>query len=144
MCLTNASVEAPWRPFDDDDDRRRIEHCGIKAARPPWDWGHPPQNTGRVVRVQVVCTRLLCALATASRRRGEPTEFGATPVGWQRWRRQLLEQTRAQSIVCAQGGYGICPIAAFVLRVGVKLTDVPPSVGARQAVLAKYELTAQG
>jgi hypothetical protein len=24
--LTNAAVPQPWQPFDDDDDRRRIEH----------------------------------------------------------------------------------------------------------------------
>jgi hypothetical protein len=142
--LTNASVEEPLRPFDDDDDRSLIDNCGIKEAKQPWDWGHPPQNTGRAVRVHVVFTLLMFVLATAYRLRCEQTELGAEPVGWQRWRRQLLEQTRDQIIVCAQGCYGIFHLAAFVLLVGVKLKDVPPGVGALQAVLAKYELTAQG
>ena len=42
--LTNASVEKPWQPFDDDDDRGLIEHCCINAAKHPWDLGHPPQQ----------------------------------------------------------------------------------------------------
>ena len=129
--LTNASVEEPLRPFDDDDDRSLMEHCCIKAAKQPWDLGHPPQKTGRAVRVHVVFTLLMCALATAYRLRCEHTELGAEPVGWQRWRRQLLEQTRDQIIVFAQGCYGVFHLAEFVLLVGVKLKDVPPGVGAK-------------
>jgi hypothetical protein len=142
--LTNASVEEPLRPFDDYDDRSLIENCCIKEAKQQWDLGHPPQKTGRAVRVHVVFTLLMFVLATAYRLRCEQTELGAEPVGWQRWRRQLLEQTRDQIIVFAQGCYGIFHIAEFVLLVGVKLKDVPPGVGALQEVLAKYELTAQG
>jgi Transposase DDE domain len=142
--LTNASVEEPLRPFDDYDDRSLIENCCIKEAKQQWDLGHPPQKTGRAIRVHVVFTLLMFALATAYRLRCEHTELRAEPVGWQRWRRQLLEQTRDQIIVFAQGYYGIFHIAEFVLLVGVKLKDVPPGVGALQELLAKYELTAQG
>jgi hypothetical protein len=142
--LTNASVAEPLRPFDDDDDRRLIENGCLKEAKQPWDLGHSPQKTGRAVRVHVVFTLLLCALATAYRLRCEPTALGAEPVGWQRWRRQLLEQTRDQIIVLAQGYYGIFHLAEFVRLVGVKLKDVPPGVGGIHEVLAKYELTAQG
>jgi hypothetical protein len=38
---------------------------GIKACKPQWDLGHPPQKTDRAVRVHVIFTRLMCALATA-------------------------------------------------------------------------------
>jgi hypothetical protein len=139
--LTNAAVEHPWRPVDDDDDRSLIEHCCIKEAKQQWDVGHPPQKTGRAVRVHVVFTLLMFALATAYRLRCEHAELGADPVGWQRWRRQLLEQTRDQIIVFAQGWYGIFPIAEFALRLGVKLKDVPPGIGTPQEILAKYRLT---
>jgi hypothetical protein len=40
--LTNAPVAKPWQVFDDDDDRRFMENCCIKAAKQPWDLGHPP------------------------------------------------------------------------------------------------------
>ncbi len=142
--LTNASVETPLPPFDDDDDRRLIEHGCIKEAKQPWDLGHPPQKTERAVRVHVVCTLLMFALAIAYRLPGERDAVGGGPVGWQRWRRQLLEQTRDQVIVCAQGDYGLFHIAEYSLLVGVKLKDVPPEIGSRQQVLAKYELPARG
>ena len=70
--------------------------------------------------------------------------WGGEPVGWQRWRRQLLAQTRDQMIVCAQGHYGIFPLAEYSRLVGVQLTDVPPAIGSRQQVLAKDELPARG
>jgi hypothetical protein len=57
--LTNASVDKPLQPFDDDDDRSLIENCGIKAATPQWDLGHPPQKTERAVQVHVVFALLL-------------------------------------------------------------------------------------
>ena len=140
--LTHASVEQPWQPFDDDDDRRLIENCWIKEAKQPWNLKHPPQKTGRAVRVHVVFTLLLFALATAYRLRREPHDTGTDPVGWQRWRRQLLQQNRDKVIVFAQGFYGIFPVAEFALLLGVKLTDVPPGIGTPQEVLAKYRLTA--
>jgi hypothetical protein len=110
--LTNAAVEQPWRPCAADDDRRLSEPCWMKEAKPPWALGHPPQNNERAVRGPVVCTLLLGALATASRLPGEREDRGGEPVGWQRWRRQLLEQTRDQVIVCAQGGDGLVQLAA--------------------------------
>jgi hypothetical protein len=46
--------------------------------------------------------------------------------------------------VCAQGYYGIFHLAEYSLLVGVKLDDVPPGIGTRQDVLAKYRLTKRG
>jgi hypothetical protein len=46
------------------------------------------------VRVPVVFTLLLVALATAYRRPYEREATAGKPIGWQRWRRQLLEQTK--------------------------------------------------
>lgn len=121
-----------------------MENCCIKEAKQQWDLGHPPQKTGRAVRVHVLFTFLMFALATAYRLRCEQAAMGAEPVGWQRWRRQLLEQTRDKIIVFAQRWYGIFHIAEFALLVGVKLKDVPPSIGTLQEVLSQYGLTAEG
>jgi Transposase DDE domain len=63
--LTNASVAQPLQPFADDDERSLIEHCCIKEAKQQWDLGHPPQKTARAVRVHVLFTLLMFALATA-------------------------------------------------------------------------------
>jgi len=138
--LTNASVEQPLPPFDDDDDRRLIEHCCSKEAKQPWDLTHPPQKTARAVRVHVVLTLLMFARATAYRLRGAARETGTEPLGWQRWRRQLVQQNRDQLIVFAQGSYGIFHVAEYAILLGVKRKDVPPGIGTRQEVLARYEL----
>jgi hypothetical protein len=63
--LTHASVATPLQPVDADDERRLIEPWGLKAAKPPWELGHAPPNHARAVPGHVLCTRLLCALATA-------------------------------------------------------------------------------
>jgi hypothetical protein len=46
--------------------------------------------------------------------------------------------------VFALGYYGIFHLAEYSLLVGVKLKDVPPGIGTRQDVLAKYRLTKRG
>jgi hypothetical protein len=139
--VTNAPVAKPLQSFDDYDGRSLIENCCIKEAKQQWELGHPPQKTERAVQVHVMFTFLMFALATAYRLQCEPAELRAEPVGWQCWRRQLLEQTRDKIIVFAQRWYGIFPIAEFALLVGVKLKDVPPGIGTLQEVLAKYRLT---
>jgi hypothetical protein len=128
----------------EDDDRSLIETCCIKEAKQQWDLGHPPQKTGRAVRVHVMFTLLMFALATAYRLQCEQADTGGEPVGWQRWRRQLLEHTRDQVIVFAQGAYGIFYMAEYSLLVGVRIKDRPRGIGTRQQILAKYGLTAHG
>ncbi len=141
--LTNVSVAKPLQPCDADDDRRLIEHGGIKEAMQQWELGHPPQKHARAVCVHVMFTRLMFALATAYRLECECAATGEEPVGWQRWRRQLLEQTRDKVIVFAQGSYGIFHLAEYSLLLGVQLKDVPPEIGSRQQVLATYRLPAR-
>ena len=102
VLVTKAAGDKLVQPFDEAEERRLIEHGCLQERTPPWSLPHPPQNTARAVRVQVVCTWLLCALATAVRWPCEQEDMGAAPVGWQRWRRPLRQQTRNQVIVCAQ------------------------------------------
>jgi len=59
-------VDKPLRPFDDDDGRL-IEHCCIKDSTQQWRLKHPSQKTARAVRMHVVFTLLLFAVATAYR-----------------------------------------------------------------------------
>jgi hypothetical protein len=141
--LTNAPVDQPLRPFDDDDDRRLMEHGCLKEAKQPWDLGHPPQEHDRAVRVHGVCTLLLFALATAYRLSCEREAAGGEPVGWPRWRRQRLEQPRDKVIVFAHGPYGSFHLAADSLLLGVQLKDVPPDLGSHPQVLAKSRLPAR-
>jgi hypothetical protein len=142
--LTKASVPQPLQPVDDDADRSLIENSGMKAAKPPWDLGHPPQKTARAMRVHVMCTRLMFALATAYRLPCAQEDTGGEPVGWQRWRRRLLEHTRDLVIVFAKGSYGSFHIAEYSLLLGVTIQDRPPGIGTRQQILATYGITAHG
>jgi hypothetical protein len=142
--LTKAPVDKPLQPCDDDDERRRIENCSIKESKQPWSVKPPPQNTARAVHVHVLFPLLMCALATAYRLQAEPDDLGKEPVGWQRWRRRLLEQTRAQVIVFARDCYGSFHMAESSRLVGVRLKDVPPGIGTHQDILAKYRLPAHG
>jgi hypothetical protein len=142
--LTKAPVEKPWRGFDDDDDRRRIETCWMKEAQPQGELGDPPQNNERAGRVPVLFTLLLFALATADRRPWEREAREGEPIGWHRWRRQLVEQTRDQVIVCAHGHDGLLHLAEDSLLVGVQRTEVPHEIGTRRQVLARYGLPARG
>jgi hypothetical protein len=142
--LTNASVDKPLAPCDDDDDRSLIENGYIKESKQQWSLKHPPQKTARAVHVHVLFTLLLFALATSYRLQCEQADTGGNPVGWQRWRRQLLKQTRDHVIVFAQGYYGIFHMAEYSLLLGVKLKDRPPGIGTRQQILAKYDLTTHG
>jgi hypothetical protein len=129
--------------FDDYDDRSLIENCCIKACKQPWDLGHPPQKPERAVQVHVVFTLLMFALATAYRLQCEREATSGGGVGWPRWRRQLLEQTREPVIVFAQGIYGIFHLAEYSLLVGVKLKNPPPGIGTRQGIVAKFGLITQ-
>ncbi len=142
--LTNIPVEKPWQPFDDDDNRGLIAHCDIKVAKPQWALSHPPQQNERAVRVHVALTLLLLVWATASRLPCAPEATGREAVGWQRWRCQLLEQTREPVLVWAQGDDGILQQAEDSRLVGVKLKDVLTGIGTRQDVLATYRLTRCG
>jgi hypothetical protein len=117
--LTNASVAKPLQPFADDDDRRLIENCYIKATKQPWDLGYPPQQSARAVRVPVMFTLLLFALATAYRLPCARETLGGEAVDGQRWRRQLCEQTQDQVIVRAQGYSGISHLAEYSLLLGL-------------------------
>jgi hypothetical protein len=80
--LTNAPVEKPLQPFDDDDDRGLIGHCYIKVAKQPWDLSHPPQQSERAVRVHVALTLLLLVWATAYRLPREREATAGEDVGW--------------------------------------------------------------
>lgn len=144
MFLTNASVTQPLQPFDEYDDRSLLGICCLKEAKQPWELAYPPQKTERAVRVHGVFTLLMFVLATASRLPCERDALGGEPVGWERWRRQRLGQTRDLVIILAEDCFGMFHLTEFALLVRGKLKDVPPAIGPWQEVLAKYGLPVHG
>jgi hypothetical protein len=141
--LTNEAVTKPLKVFDTYDDRSLIEHCCITERKQAWTLKHPPHKTARAIHVHVFFPLAMCALATAYRLRAEQAAGGDEPVGWQRWRRQLIQQHRDKVILFAQGWYGIFHVAEYSLLLGVRLTEPPPEVGSRRDVLKKYGLLGQ-
>ena len=138
--LTNEAVDKPLHVFDAYDDRSLIENCCIKENKQAWNLKHPPKKTERAVQVHVLFTLAMFALATAYRLLAEQAAVGDEPVGWQRWRRQLIQQNRDKVIIFAQGWYGIFHVAEYSLLLGVRLREPPPEVGSRRDVLKKYGL----
>jgi hypothetical protein len=129
--LTHTAVQQPLQPFDDDGDRSLIENWCMQESKQQWSLQHPPQKTARAVRVHVIFTVLMCALATAYRLQSEQDDLGKEPVGWQRWRRQLLQRTRDKVIMCAQYGYGIFHVAEVMLK------QLLPGIGTHQELPSK-------
>jgi len=79
----------------------------------------------------VLFTRRMVALATAYRLPCEREATGGEVVGWPRGRGQLLEQTREQGMVLAQGVEAIVHRAEDALLGGVKRKHQPPGMGTR-------------
>ncbi len=107
VLLTNETVDKPLAACDAYDDRSLIEHCCLKESQQAWNLKHPPQKTERAVQVHVFFTLAMFALATAYRVQAEQAAVGDEPMGWQRWRRQRIQQHRDTVIIFAQGWYGI-------------------------------------
>jgi hypothetical protein len=82
--LAEQPIAKPLQPFADHDARSLIENCCMKEAKQPWELGHSPQQNARAVRVHIVFTRLVFALATAYRLEYEREARGGESVGWQR------------------------------------------------------------
>jgi hypothetical protein len=140
VLLPNEAGAKPLHIFATYDDRSLIEHCGIKERKHAWHLKHPPKKTERAVQGQVFFTLAMFALATAYRLRAAQAAGGDEPVGWQRWRRQLIPQHRDKVIIFAQGWYGIFHVAEYALLLGVQLTEPPPEIGNRRAVFKTYGL----
>jgi hypothetical protein len=69
---------------------------------------------------------------------------GGESIGWQRWRRYRIAQSRDKVIVFAQTCYGIFHPAEYSILRGIRLKHKLPGIGNRQQVLAKYGFTACG
>ena len=94
----------------------------------------------QAVRVHVMFTLPMFALATAYRLQCEREVTEGESVGWRRRRRQLLEQAREKVIVFAQVYCGIFRLAEYALLLAGKLKDRPPGIGSQREILAEYGL----
>jgi hypothetical protein len=163
--LTNGLVDDPFGVFDDYDWRSVIENGIFREGKHPWHLEHAPQKTETAVVVHCYFTLITMALCTAFRlqqareaadaRRAEadavtssgPAEAAAVissvllgGEGTARWRRRLKEENRDRVIVFVGVWYGIFHLAELAILSGLRLKTLPPELGSREAIFARYGL----
>jgi hypothetical protein len=165
--LTNGSVRDPFVVFDTYDWRSVIENGIFKEGKHPWHLTHFSQKTEEAVIVHCVFTVLVMALSTAFRLwkvqaeseeepentppRSAPKQTAPVPLaitllggeGTERWRRRLRAENRDKVIVFVGERYGIFPVSAFAVLAGLRIKPdgIPPELGSRTAILARYGLS---
>lgn len=154
--LTNGPVADPFVVFDDDDWRRVIENGIFKEGKHPWLLGRFPQKTEAAVVVHCHFTLAVMGLCTAFRLSqtlpaSAPASTSASSPslstallqgeGTARWRRRLKEENRDKVIVFVGDAYGIFHLAELAILSGIRLSVVPPHLGSRQHILARYGLS---
>jgi hypothetical protein len=165
--LTNGSVQDPFGVFDDDAWRSVSENGIFKEGKHPWHLTHFPQKTEKAVIVHCFFTLTVMALCAAfrltqahkalevravddppsqGRVQTETVPLEATLLGGEgteRWRRRLRAENRDKVIVFVGAAYGIFHVAAFALLAGlhIKRVGIPPELGSRTDILARYGLS---
>jgi hypothetical protein len=160
--LTNGPVADPFVVFDDYDWRSVIENGIFKEGKHPWHLEHAPQKTEAAVVLHCYFTLITMALCTAFRlqqareaaaqRADAPELDGRASAaetlssvllggeGTARWRRRLKQENRDKVIVFVGACYGIFHLAELAILSGLRLKTLPPHLGSRQAVLARFGL----
>jgi hypothetical protein len=150
--LTNGPVTDPFVVFDDYDWRSVIENGIFKEGKHPWHLGHFPQKTEAAVMVHCSFTLAVMALCTAFRLEQAQQTSGLDPAGpplssallqgegVERWRRRLQAANRDKVIVFVGAAYGIFHLAELAVLGGLRLPRLPPGLGSRPAILARYGL----
>jgi hypothetical protein len=161
--LTNGPVDDPFVVFDDYDWRSVIENGIFKEGKHPWHLEHAPQKTEAAVVVQCYFTLITMALCTAFRLQqareaaadlredaaatDEPVAAGQAissvllaGEGTARWRRRLKAENRDKVIVFVGAWYGIFHLAELAILSGLRLKTLPPELGSRQSILARFGL----
>jgi Transposase DDE domain len=160
--LTNGPVADPFVVFDEYAWRSVIENGIFKEGKHPWHLTHFPQKTEAAVIVHCFFTVLVMALCTAFRLwqvqgapepEQSPTARAQTQTvslaitllggeGTERWRRRLRAENRDKVIVFVGDHYGIFHVSAFAILTGVRIKPdgIPPDLGSRTDILARYGL----
>jgi hypothetical protein len=150
--LTNGPVTDPFVVFDDYDWRSVIENGIFKEGKHPWHLGHFPQKTEAAVMVHCSFTLAVMALCTAFRLEQAQQTSGLDSAGpplssallqgegVERWRRRLQAANRDKVIVFVGASYGIFHLAELAVLGGLRLPRLPPGLGSRPAILARYGL----
>ena len=87
------------------------------------------------------------AVTSPVTRLGEPSTISTLSIallegeGTARWRARLKQENRDKVIVFVEDVYGIFHMAEFAILMGVRLKELPPHLGSREAILTRYSLS---
>ncbi len=155
---TNGSVRAPLATFDRYDDRSLIENLLFREGKQPWQLQRAPQRTEAAIWAHICLTLATAALATAYRawaerqdRLAEQAEQAQRAVptrpeeGFRHWRARLFAENRDLVLLFLDLGphtvYGILHLAELAVLSGVRLRKLPPHLGSRADIFARYGLS---
>ena len=157
--LTNQPVDQPLAVFDDYDGRALIENVLFREGKQGWYLEAIPQKTQRAAVAHIFITFTMVALTTAfrewQRRQDEADAEPAQPplallavdvdhdepLGIGRWRRELEKRNRDYVIVFDGPRYGIFHVVEFSILSGLRLREIPPELGSREQIYARYGLS---
>lgn len=159
---TNGSVQEPRKPFDQYDERSRIENGVFREGKQDWSLERPPQKSEAGVTVHVYLTLAAIALtrcyrletevvqqaarrkAAQRQRAAQALEAALSPqqlkLGMERYRLDLKVQNRNKVILFLGDTYGILHVQEMAMLSGVNLRERSPGVGNREETLRKYGL----
>jgi len=141
--LTNLPVADALRIFDLYDERSLIEVPLNKEAKQNWHLEHAPMRTRQAMSNHVFMVLTMIATTRAYRAYQERLEAdpeekkpAADPLGFRRWRRQVLSENADKVIVFVGEMFAILPLVDYSVLISttVRIRGAPT----REAVLAYY------
>lgn len=142
--LTNLPVMDALRIFDLYDERSLIEVPLNKEAKQNWYLEHAPMHTRQAMSNHVFMVLMLIATTRAYRAYQERLETdpeekrpATDPLGFRRWRRQVLNENADKVIVFVGDMFAILPLIDYSILIStttVRIRGAPP----RTDVLAFY------
>ena len=144
--LTNKPVKDALRIFDLYDERSLIEVPLNKEAKQNWHLAHAPMRTEHAMSNHVFMVLMLMGLTRAYRTYQERLDAdphekkpAADPLGFRRWRRQVLNENADKVIVFVGETFAILPLIHYRVLISdtVRIRGAP----SREAVLGHYGVT---
>jgi len=144
--LTNKPVDDALRIFDLYDERSLIEVPLNKEAKQNWHLARAPMRTEQAMRNHVFMVLTMIATTRAyrtyqERLNADPNEKkpAADPLGFRRWRRQVLSENADKVIVFVGETFAILPLIHYSVLISntVRIRGAP----SRAAVLGHYGVT---
>ena len=129
VLLTNGPVKRPFVPFDDYDDRSRIENEINRELQQHWFIERPPQRTAKAAELHVLFVMLAFAMTQGFRlweeqQLAEDEVKGTSTLG--EYVRGLQRENHDRVVVFLDDQYGIFYTSDIILMFGRRVRDPAP------------------